>query len=130
MQACVNPLTETEEKFLGHWKMTNYQSNEQVPESNKANYLLSIENLKRNFSLTFNDDMTFERIGFAPQPERGEWSINPNGTMLTFKGENEQNGIVFIESINESMMVIKIEETIPNTAQTLTIKLFLTKSEK
>lgn len=130
MQACINPLTETEQKFLGYWRMTNYESNEQIAEDAKAGYFVGIENLKKNFSLTFNDDMSFVRTGFAPQPEKGEWSINPNGTMLTFKGENDQNGIVFVESINESMMVIRIEENQPQNNQSLVIKLTLTKTEQ
>lgn len=104
-------LTETEEQFVGTWRLTEYESNQQIPEAERANYDQNIQTLKSNFSLVLFDDKTFQRTGFAPQVETGEWFINTEGTILQFKSGDDKSGTVFVESISDEKMILVIDDT-------------------
>lgn len=108
--ACSSGLTETEKKFVGTWRMQNYTSNEVVPPEQKAAYDANIANLKSRFRLILLEDKTFLRDGFAPTTETGEWSINPQGTLLNFKGQDGKAGTVFVEKNDGKEMIFSIEE--------------------
>ena len=109
LSSCTDELTEKEQLFVGSWRLQNYESNETIPESERANYELGINNLKSRFRLILLDDLTFLRDGFAANTESGDWFINNEGTLLSLKSQ-DQGGTIFIESITENNMVLSVEE--------------------
>ncbi len=108
--ACSNDITSTEKKFIGTWKLQDYSSNEVVPPEQKATYDANISNLKSRFRLVLLEDRTFLRDGFAPSTESGEWFINPDGTLLNFKGKTGKAGTVFVEKNDGQNMVLSVED--------------------
>jgi len=122
--SCTSELTDIEKNFVGTWRMQNYSSNEVIPPKDKAAYDANIANLKSRFRLVLLEDKTFLRDGFAPATESGEWFINPQGTLLNFKGKDGKAGTVFVEKNDGKEMTLSIEEG--NTK----VKLFLIKLSK
>jgi len=122
--SCSSELTDIEKKFIGTWRLQNYSSNEVIPLRDRAAYDANIANLKSRFRLVLLEDKTFLRDGFAPTTESGEWFINPQGTLLNFKGKDGKAGTVFVEKNDGKEMTLSIEEG--NTK----VKLFLVKLSK
>jgi len=110
------------ELIVGQWKLSDYQDNLPRNHLDSINIIQSIQSLKANARLTFNDDHTFERRGFTPEPQIGKWEFNPDTKILFL----EPNGMdkkdqVNIETLTETQMTMVANELVDSMKVTTRI---------
>jgi len=113
----------TEELIVGNWKLTNYEDNMQRTPEEVATLATSIETLKQNVSLSFFEDNSFERIGFQPQPEKGNWNIDEQTkTLILTSLQNPDKGgdALLVEEISSKKMILVVAEVIGDKQQVIT----------
>lgn len=117
---------ENEETLVGEWILEDYSDNMIRTKQDSIEYIKSINTLKQNFLLIFKDDNTFERHGFQPQPEFGNWEYDESKKILFLQGRNsESKDMITLQELTENRMIIVIAEKLEN-GQVIT-KLTLTK---
>ncbi len=117
---------ENAELLIGHWKLSNYQDN--LPRNRQDSLILiqNLQNLKLKGSLTFNEDHTFERRGFSPEPQIGNWEINDEKTILFLEPVGvEKKDQITIGKLNEHELVLVANELVDSF--NVTTSLFFSK---
>lgn len=86
-----------DEMLIGEWKLNNYTDNLRRTQQDSITFFTqTLPTLKRTVLLTFNDDHTFERRGFTPEPQIGKWKLNDEGSVL----ELEPVGVKEVQKLN------------------------------
>jgi hypothetical protein len=104
--------------LVGQWRLTDYQDN--LKRSQQDSILFAtqtIPTIKRNALLIFNDDNTFERRGFSPEPQIGKWRLNDEGTILFLDphGSKAQTDQLNLEGLSENRFTIVVDEIMPDS---------------
>ena len=69
--------------LIGEWQLSDYSDNLVRTRQDSITFLTqTLPNMKKTIFLVFNDDHTFERRGFTPEPQIGKWKLNNDGTIL------------------------------------------------
>ncbi len=71
-----------EQMLIGTWALKDYYDDIQRTGKDLIDFQNAIANLKKNFRMTFYPDHTFKRVGFAPQVEKGYWSLDEQNNYL------------------------------------------------
>ena len=71
-----------EQMLIGTWGLKDYYDDIQRSGKDLIDFQQAIANLKKNFRMTFYPDHTFMRVGFAPQVEKGYWSLDEQNNYL------------------------------------------------
>ncbi len=108
-----------EKMIIGKWKLVDYKDNLTRNEQEKQDFVVMLGNLKQNLSLAFYEDMKFERRGFQPQPEYGDWIIDQQNKKLKLRAQDktEYTDELTIESINDKKLVILVVENTADNQQ-------------
>ncbi len=116
--------SEKEQAIVGTWKVVDYNDNLKRNKQDSALAAQNINAMMQNASVTFNDDFTFERIGFTPQPEIGQWSIEDDGSILFLEPEGGgQKDELFIKELTFSNMILSVNEKV-NKMEVITLLTF------
>jgi hypothetical protein len=99
--------------IVGQWKLADYEDN--LPRNHQDSLIFNqaMQSMKANASLTFNDDNTFERRGFTPEPQIGKWEFNAETSTLFLEpnGLNQRDQIR-IENLNDTQFVMVVNEKV------------------
>jgi len=108
--------------MVGQWKVSDYQDNLPRNHMDSINIIQSLQNLRANALLTFNEDYTFERRGFSPEPQIGKWEYNAESNILLLEpnGINRKDTIHF-ESLTENRFVMVVNEVVDSVKVTTKI---------
>jgi hypothetical protein len=125
---------ENSELLVGQWKLSNYQDNMPRSQKDSLTMIQNLQNMRNSMKLIFNDDHTFERIGFPEGPNSGNWELNPEKTVLYLEPNTagkKNKDIVNIEKITEKELVIFVNEVVLNGLDSVHVstKIFFTKQE-
>lgn len=104
--------------LVGQWRLTEYQDNLKRNEQDSILFVTqTIPTIKRNALLIFNDDNTFERRGFSPEPQIGNWKLNDQGTILFLEphGATAQTDQLNLEGLSENSFTIVVDEILPDS---------------
>ncbi len=83
--------------LVGKWQLKDYADNlKRTPQDSITFFTQTLPTLKRTVLLTFNEDHTFERRGFTPEPQIGKWKLNDDGSVL----ELEPVGVKEVQKLN------------------------------
>ncbi len=83
--------------LIGKWQLSDYADNlKRTPQDSITFFTQTLPTLKRTVLLTFNEDHTFERRGFTPEPQIGKWKLNDAGSVL----ELEPVGVKEVQKLN------------------------------
>lgn len=109
---------EGSQQLVGQWRLTDYQDNlKRAPQDSILFVTQTIPTIKRNALLIFNDDNTFERRGFTPEPQIGTWKLNNEGTILYLepRGAKAQTDQLNIEGLTGNSFTIVVDEIMPDS---------------
>ncbi len=115
-----------EQLLIGTWGLTDYKDNIPRNAQDLKAYQQAINNLKKNFRFIFYPNHTFERIGFAPQPEKGYWRLDKQNMYIyisDFKRTGEDR--LKILTLNENQLIFEIATRIaPNQVSVVKFTLY------
>ena len=105
---------EKENVLIGEWHLSDYSDNLKRAPQDSINIYSQIEVMKKTAMMIFNEDKSFERRGFSPEPQIGEWEIvgNAEKLHLTPLGSKVKN-IMDIETFTDKILVLVINEKLP-----------------
>jgi hypothetical protein len=110
------------EIIVGKWKLSNYQDNLPRNHLDSINIIQTLQTMKANALLTFNDDHTFERRGFTPEPQIGKWELNPEKNILYLEPNGlNQKDQVNIEKLTENELIMVVNEVVEKNKVTTRI---------
>jgi hypothetical protein len=112
--------SEQSQTLVGQWRLSHYQDNlRRTPQDSILFVTQTIPTIKRNALLIFNDDNTFERRGFSPEPQIGKWRLNDEGTILFLEphGAQAQTDQLNIEGLSENSFTIVVDEMMPDSTR-------------
>lgn len=84
-----NNKNNNQNNIVGSWRLAKYEDNMTRTGQELVDYISSIDALKKNFSLTFNENETFEKLGLS-QPETGRWQFDPQNMILYMWPQSEK----------------------------------------
>ncbi len=115
-----------EQLLIGTWGLADYKDNIPRTPQDIQEFQQAINNLKRNFRFIFYPDHTFERLGFAPQPEKGRWRLDKQNMFLyisDFSKTGEDR--LQILTLNENQLIFEIATRIsPNQVSVVRFTLY------
>lgn len=106
--------------LVGEWNITDYRDNlRRTGQDSVLFYTQTVPSLKRNALLIFNDDNTFERRGFSPEPQIGTWELsNDEKTLrLTPHGSTSNADKLNIDQLTENSFTILVTETMQDSSK-------------
>jgi len=109
----INSNSKPDNLIVGSWKLDKYEDNMPRSITDQADFINSIAGLKGRFLLTFNDDFTFEKLGFS-QTETGNWQLDPQNMLLYMwpPGLNDQKDMLKIEKLTQDTLIMIISTQI------------------
>jgi len=108
------------EALVGQWRLTEYQDNlKRSPQDSILFVTQTIPTIKRNALLIFNENNTFERRGFTPEPQIGNWHLEENGTVLYLEphGAKASTDRLNIEGLTENNFTIVVDEILQDSTR-------------
>ena len=105
-------LKNSEQNFVGRWKMTDYSDNQfRRTRQDSLDLQQLVNTLISRAELVFNADKTFSRIGFSNSVETGVWEYDPQARYLKLQptGGNQYD-VVQIQEIDQSKLIIVVQE--------------------
>ncbi len=113
---------DNDELIVGEWNLSDYSDNLKRSSQDSIEFIATvIPNMKRNALLIFNDDYTFERRGFTPEPQIGSWKLNEEGTILYLEpqglGRTDQ---LTLQGLSENSFTIVVNEVMEDSSKVLT----------
>lgn len=122
-------LSESDKKLVGSWRIINYQDSRNIPDSEKQNIL---NNLKQNGLLIFNNNKTFQRIGFRKDRETGKWQFNETEKKILLKSNNK-TGAMNLSSFTGTQMTMvvveQVQDAVTKKLTTVTTKITFQKQK-
>jgi len=124
-------VVEAGKSIIGSWKITDYQDTRKMTPEEQSATMQNVEILKNNALLIFNDDKSFQRIGFTKYPQNGTWDLDTKAKkiLLTPEGSTRKEEINLFKLENNIMIFVAVEQIPNNTGkiETVTTKITLTK---
>jgi len=108
--------------LIGEWRMTEYADNLKRTPLDSAQFVSTvIPTMKKSALLIFNNDHTFERRGFTPEPQIGKWELNDDATILFLepRGLNRKDQLT-LQDLNTNSFTIVVNEVMENGAKSTT----------
>lgn len=111
-----------DDMLIGQWQLSNYADNLKRSKQDSITFFTqTLPSLKRNVLLTFNDDHTFERRGFTPEPQIGKWKLDENGSILTLEPVGvEQAQKLNLQNFTQHSFTIVVTEQLEGGAVSTT----------
>ncbi len=109
------------QQLVGEWNLVDYQDNLRRQPADSIEFVTqTLPNLKKQVLLIFNDDNTFERIGFSPEPQIGKWKFNSDKSTLQLipYGATASADELQIRNISKNSFTIVAEEELQDSVQT------------
>jgi len=113
---------DNDELLIGEWRMTQYADNLKRTPLDSAQFVTTvIPTMKKNALLIFNNDHTFERRGFTPEPQIGKWELSDDATILFLepRGLNRKDQLT-LQDLNNNSFTIVVNEVLENGAKSTT----------
>ncbi|MBQ3656646.1 MAG: hypothetical protein II956_07370 [Bacteroidales bacterium] len=109
-------LKNSEQNFVGRWKITDYSDNQFRRTRQDSLDLQALVNaLLTRAELVFRADKTFTRTGFSENPETGAWEYDPQSKYLKLQPTNgNQYDVVQIQEITQNRLIIVVQEKMDN----------------
>ena len=96
-------------KIIGTWKLESMDLGEEIPKEQKAMFDAMMEQMKKDFAMTFKGDGTYEiKKDATGEPEVGKYRIGDEGKALITTTKKGKEDKITIESISSSKIVFKI----------------------
>ncbi|MBN1251049.1 MAG: toll/interleukin-1 receptor domain-containing protein [Bacteroidales bacterium] len=103
-----------EDVILGQWQLADYSDNLRRAPQDSLNIINQIQIMKKNALMIFNEDNSFERRGFAPEPQIGQWKIGEKGKYLYLTPfGTQQEDKINIEKLDDNTLMLVVREKIP-----------------
>ncbi len=101
-----------DERLVGQWQLKDYTDNLKRSSQDSITFFTqTLPTLKKTVLLTFNNDHTFERRGFTPEPQIGKWKLNEDGSILTLEPVGvEQAQNLNLQNFTEHSFTIVVTE--------------------
>ncbi len=81
-------LKQKHENYLvGHWKLDTMYMDVELSDEYMEIFKQKYQELKEKSEFIFRADGSYTKLSIEP-PRQGEWSINPNGTIITIEFED------------------------------------------
>lgn len=114
--------SENDELLMGEWRLSNYTDNLRRSPQDSIDFVTTvIPTIKKNALLIFNDDYTFERRGFTPEPQIGEWRLNDDATILYLEprglGRTDQ---LTLQGLSVNSFTIIVNEVMEDSSRVTT----------
>jgi len=111
-----------DELIIGEWSLSDYTDNLRRNPQDSINFITTvIPSIKKNALLIFNDDYTFERRGFTPEPQIGEWRLNDEATILYLEprglGRTDE---LNLQGLTENKFTIIVNEVMQDSSKVTT----------
>ena len=121
-------VNEHENAVVGEWHLSDYSDNLKRTPLDSINIFSQIEAMKKSAVINFNDDNSFERIGFSPEPQIGQWEIDGNAKYLYLIPIGSQTkDKLNIETLTDNLLVLVVNEKLPTaTADSVKVNTRLT----
>jgi len=113
---------ENDELLVGEWRMTEYADNLKRTPLDSIQFITTvIPTMKKNALLIFNNDHTFERRGFTPEPQIGKWELSDDATILFLepRGLNRKDQLT-LQDLNNNTFTIVVSEVMENGLKSTT----------
>lgn len=107
-------------RLVGEWYISDYQDNmRRSPADSIAFVTQTIPNLKSSALLIFNDDNTFERRGFTPEPQIGTWNFDATSSILKLVpyGAKAAASEIQLRNVSQNTFTIVAEEQLEDSVQ-------------
>ena len=105
--------SEYDKMLEGQWHVVDYMDNLKRTPQDSANFVNNIlPSIKKNALLIFNNDHTFERRGFSPEPQVGNWKLNKDASLLTLEplGIKQPQKLNLQNFTNNSFTIVVTEQ--------------------
>lgn len=115
-----NIFSSNDSLLVGEWNITDYQDNlRRTGQDSVLFYTQTVPSLKRNALLIFNDDNTFERRGFTPEPQIGTWELSSDNKILKLipHGSTANADRLNIDNLTENSFKIIVTETMQDSSK-------------
>ncbi len=115
-------VSENDYLLTGEWHLSNYTDNLIRSPQDSLQFITSvIPNLKKTARLIFSDDNSFERRGFTPEPQIGEWRLNEDASILYLDplGVDKTQELT-IQGLSETGFTIVVNEVMADSSVALT----------
>ncbi|MDF1550903.1 MAG: toll/interleukin-1 receptor domain-containing protein [Bacteroidales bacterium] len=112
--------SEQNEILVGQWHLSDYHDNLRRTPQDSVDFIMRvIPTIKQNALLIFNEDHTFERRGFTPEPQIGKWTLNDEGTQLYLEphGATASTDKLNIQNLTENSFTIVVDEVMPDSSR-------------
>ncbi|MEN8122829.1 MAG: toll/interleukin-1 receptor domain-containing protein [Bacteroidota bacterium] len=111
-----------DELIVGEWRLSDYSDNLRRSPQDSIDFITTvIPSIKKNALLIFNDDKTFERRGFTPEPQIGEWRLSEDATILYLEprglGRTDQ---LTLQGLSENSFTIVVNEVMQDSSRVTT----------
>ncbi len=106
--------------LVGEWQLNDYQDNvRRLPADSLVFVTQTLPSLKQRVLLVFNDDNTFERIGFTPEPQIGKWKFDAEKSTLNLVpyGATASTDELQIKNLTQNGFTIVAEELLSDSIQ-------------
>lgn len=102
--------------LVGEWHLSDYKDNlSRTPQDSVVFLTQTLPNMKKTIVLIFNNDHTFERRGFTPEPQIGKWELKQDGTLLELEPVGvEQKQKLSLQNFTEHSFTIVVNEQLDN----------------
>ncbi len=113
---------ENDDLLTGEWRLSNYSDNLVRSSQDSLQFITYlIPNLKKAALLIFNDDKSFERRGFTPEPQIGEWRLSKEADILYLDplGVDKTQELT-IQGLSENSFTIVVNEVMADSSMALT----------
>ena len=107
--------------LVGQWQLSDYSDNlKRSSQDSLTFFTQTLPTLKRTVLLTFNDDHTFERRGFTPEPQIGKWKLNEEGSILPLEpvGVEQAQNLNLQDFTEHSFTIVVTEQLEGGTVST------------
>ena len=111
-----------DELIIGEWSLSNYTDNLRRSPQDSINFITTvIPSIKKNALLIFNEDYTFERRGFTPEPQIGDWHLSDDATILYLEplglGRTDQ---LTLQGLSDKTFTIIVNEVMQDSSRVTT----------
>jgi len=124
-------LLEDEKNIVGTWKMIDYEDSRILSAEEKINTDKNIEAMKQSVLLKYKSDRTFERVGFAPEVQKGYWEYDSKKRKIYLTPENqnkkEEVNILNLSSKEMTIVVTEFIKKPQGKSETVTTKIIFQK---
>ncbi len=98
-----------EDLLVGTWRLVDYSDNIPRQGQDLQQFLAVVNDLKKNFELTFYPDHTFLRKGFSPGGDKGYWSFDKQKNVIILSTvQNQPGDQLKILTLNQKQLIFEV----------------------